>query len=339
MDNIFGSIENGVVTTDSAGIITTFNAAASIILCLPPEQVMGKHYMQAFKSLPQVRLVELLNKAHTQHEHGTIVNEPVECTIAGRQGIVSLNCYVSALRDTQGVHIGMALVIDDQTSMREAIARTEKVRRMFERYVHPSVVQKLMEDPQALHLGGETKEISVIFADIRGYTSLSASMQPHEVMHMINGYLKRMCDAIWEEEGTLTAFQGDALMAIFNAPLPQDDHASRAVRAALKMRAAVLKYQSELPEKLRVSFGFGVNTGQATVGNVGAQGRLQNYTAIGDVINVAARLQSNATDNDIYITDSTYRQISQYVWVGPALSLTVKGKPAPLTVYQLRSLR
>lgn len=334
MDNIFGSIVNGVVTTDSAGIITKFNAGAGMILALPPEQVMGQHYTEAFKSLPQVGLVPLLTQAHKEHEHGTLVNETIECTIPGRRGTVSLDCYVSALRDTQGAHIGMALVIDDQTPMKEAKA----VRRMFEQYVHPNVVRRLMEDPQALKLGGETKVISVIFADIRGYTHLSEGKQPHEVMNLINGYLDRMCAAIWQEEGTLTAFQGDALMAIFNAPLPQDDHALRAVRASWYMREAILAYQRELPEHLRVSFGIGVNTGWATVGNVGSSGRLQNYTAIGDAINVAARLQSNATDNEIYLNGSTCKQVYQRVMISSPISLKVKGKTGPLTVGRLLGL-
>src|SRR5262249_55494118 len=139
-------------------------------------------------------------------------------------------------------------------------------------------------------------------------------------------------------KGTLTAFMGDALMAIFNAPLPQEDHALRAVRAAWCMREAVRNYQQELPEELHVSFGFGVNTGPATVGNVGARGRLQNYTAIGDTINVASRLQNNATDNDIYMNNSTYRLAYRYTLVDPPLSLTVKGKTGPLTVHRLRRL-
>lgn len=346
MDNIFGSIANGVVTTNSDGIITAFNAAASYILSLPPDQAIGRHYTEVFQSLPEeIGLIPLLNKAHTEHEHGTIVNEPIECTIPGRTGIISLNCYVTSLRDTQGTHIGMALVLDDQTIIKESMAEkkrlqeeAERVRSMFEQYVHPNVVQELMKNPRALNLGGETKEISVVFADIRGYTRLSESMPPDEVMNMINSYLKIMCDAIWEEKGTVTAFMGDALMAIFNTPLPQNDHALRAVRAAWQMREAVRNYQQGLADELRVSFGFGVNTGLATVGNVGARGRLQNYTAIGDTINVASRLQNSATDNEIYMNNSTYRQVYRYALVDPPMSLTVKNKTAPLTVHRLRRL-
>ncbi|GCE24907.1 hypothetical protein KDA_03910 [Dictyobacter alpinus] len=341
MDNIFGSIANGVVTTNSAGVITTFNAAASIILRLHPNMALGKHYREAFKILPsRVGIIDALYNAQAQHEHGTLIKQAIDCKIPGRErdDIVSLNYYVSSLRDVQGTHIGMALVIDDQTELKRSEARARQVRGIFERYVHPSVVEQLIRDPMALNLGGETKEISVVFADIRGYTRLSENMRPEEVMHLINRYLKTMCDAIWEESGTLTAFQGDALMAIFNAPLAQPDHALRAVRAAWKMRMAVLAYHRSQPQEVQVSFGIGVNTGLATVGNVGAQERLQNYTAIGDAVNVASRLQNNVSDNDILINDTTFLQVQNKVHTGKPYALSVKNKSTPLTVRYLLGL-
>jgi adenylate cyclase len=335
MENIFGSIANGVITTDSTGIITTFNVAASLILNLQPEQILNKHYRDAFKALPkEMGLIPLLDSAPRQHVHGTVVNRAVDCTIAGR-GLVNLTLYVTALRDTQNEHIGMALVVDDRTELKRSEAKAKEIRRVFERYVHPNVVRQLMRDPTALNLGGETKEISVLFADIRGYTSLSEHLAPEEVMNLINRYLKIMCEAIWEEEGTLTAFQGDALMAIFNAPLEQKQHALRAVRAAWKMRQAVQKYQQEHPQERQIAYGIGVNTGLATVGNLGSQNRLQNYTAIGDVVNVASRLQSNVQDNNILINDSTYMQVYRYVQLGQPFQLSVKNKSAPLTVRYL----
>lgn len=335
MENIFGSIANGVITTDSNGIITTFNVAASLILNLQPEQIMNKHYRDAFKVLPQeVGMIPLLDSAPRQHIHGTIVNRAVECVIPGR-GQVNMTLYVTALRDTQNEHIGMALVVDDQTELKREKARAKEIRKIFERYVHPSVVHQLMQDPMALNLGGETKEISVLFADIRGFTSLSEHLAPEEVMNLINRYLKIMCEAIWEEEGTLTAFQGDALMAIFNAPLAQKQHALRAVRAAWKMRQAVQKYQQDHPQERQIAYGIGVNTGLATVGNLGSQNRLQNYTAIGDVVNVASRLQSNVQDNNILVNDPTFMQVYRHVQLGQAFQLSVKNKSAPLTVRYL----
>jgi class 3 adenylate cyclase len=339
MDNIFASIANGVITTDANGIITTFNYGASLILHLDGALVAGRHYQEVFKERPQVGLVELIGDVlaqRDQHLHGTFVPSTVDCEIPERgPGIFNLNIYVSALRDTQGTYIGTALVIDDRTELKRSEAQTKQVRRVFERYVHPNVVRELMKDPKALKLGGETKEISVVFADIRGFTRLSESMPPGAVMDLLNRYLKIMCEAIWDEEGTLTAFQGDALMAIFNAPLPQKQHALRAVRAAWKMRVAVQQYQQSEGEEKLFSFGIGVNTGLATVGNLGSQNRLQNYTAIGDAVNVASRLQNNVADNNILINDPTYLQVYRYVQTGQAFPLTVKNKTAPLTVRYL----
>jgi adenylate cyclase len=339
MDNIFASIANGVITTESSGVITTFNDASSLMLNLNKRKIIGKHYQEAFNEIPQVGLTELIQNAlknPDQHLNGTFVPSPIDCEIPGRgPGKFNLNIYVSSLRDTQGAHIGAALVIDDRTELKRSEAQAKQVRRIFERYVHPSVVQQLIRDPNALKLGGETKEISVVFADIRGFTRMSERMVPEDVMNMINRYLKIMCEAIWEEEGTLTAFQGDALMAIFNAPLPQKNHALRAVRAAWKMRIAVQQYQSEHPEEKSVSFGIGVNTGLATVGNVGSLERMQNYTAIGDVVNVASRLQNHVADNNILINDSTYVQAYKYIHAGKPFALTVKNKAEPLTVRYL----
>jgi len=337
MDNIFASIANGVITTDSAGIVTTFNGAAAKTLRMDPKSAIGRHHRDVFAARPQVGISELLQNARVQHEHGTMVTNSVDCDIPGA-GEVNLNLYVSALLDTQNNHIGIALVIDDRTELKRSDAQAKQVRRIFERYVHPNVVQQLIKDPMALNLGGETKEISVVFADIRGYTRLSESMAPEEMMNLLNSYLGIMVEEIWHQEGTLTAFIGDALMAIFNAPLLQEDHALRAVRAAWNMRRAVQKYQQDHPQEIPLAFGFGVNTGLGVVGNLGSTGRLQNYTAIGDVVNVAARLQSNASDNNILLNHATFLQVRQYVMASHLAALQVKNKSAPLEVWSLLGL-
>src|SRR5437660_8574001 len=228
MDNIFTSIANGVVTTNPSGIITKFNDAAGNILRINPISAIGSHYREVFRGLTQVGLVELLQNAPMQHEHGTIVPGSVDCEIPGR-GPVNLSLYVSSLRDAQNAPIGMALVIDDRTELKRAEAKVKDIRRIFGRYVHPNVVQQLIENPNALNLGGETKEISLISADIRGYTRLSERMTSKEMMNLLNTYLEIMVKAIWDEEGTVTGFWGDGLMAILNATLPQAGHALRRV--------------------------------------------------------------------------------------------------------------
>ena len=337
MDNIFASIANGVVTTDSSGIITTFNDAAGFILQIDSVAAVGKHYQDVFQARSQLGLIEILQRAMVQHDHGTIVPNAIDCEIPER-GWVNLNFYVSSLRDPQGAPIGMALVVDDRTELKRSEAQIKKINRIFGRYVHPKVVEQLISDPRALKLGGETKEISIVFADIRGYTRLSESLQPEQVMNLLNKYMEIMCKEIWDEEGTLTAFIGDALMAIFNAPLLQEDNALRAVRAAWKMRVAVQEYQRMQPEEQQFSFGFGVNTGLAVVGNLGSEGRMQNYTAIGDAVNVAARLQSNASDNNILLNHSTFVRVRQHVIVSQLPPLYVKNKSVPLDVWGLQGL-
>ncbi len=338
MDNIFASIANGVITTDPSGTITTFNGAAGLILQLVPELVVGKHYKTVFQHLPQIGLIELLGTAITDHENGTVVPRAFDGEIPERDGMINLSISVSSLRDTQGEPIGTALVIDDRTLLKRSEAQAKQIRRIFEQYVHPNVVQQLIRDPLALNLGGETREVSVIFADIRGYTRLSESLAPEQVMNLLNTYLEIMVKEVWDEEGTITAFMGDALMAIFNAPLSQEDHALRAIRAAWKMRIAVLNYQRTHLQDVPISFGFGVNTDRATVGNIGSQGRIQNYTAIGDAVNIASRLQSNASDNNILLNSSTLHRVRSDVRVAQMAPLYVKNKLAPLDVWCLMGL-
>ncbi|HEX6477513.1 MAG TPA: adenylate/guanylate cyclase domain-containing protein [Ktedonobacteraceae bacterium] len=337
MDNIFASIANGVITTDSTGIITKFNDAAGWILQIDPMSAVGKHYQEVFRALPQVRIVEFLQNAMLQHDHGTIVPNNVDCEIASR-GVVNLSIYVSSLRDTEGAHIGMALVVDDRTELKRSEARVKEVRRIFGRFVHPNVVQRLIDDPMALNLGGEIKEITVISADIRGFTRMSEGMASGEVVNLLNTYLDIMVKEIWDEGGTITGFWGDELMAIFNAPLSQDDHVLRAVRAAWKMRLAVLEYQRTQPQNLLISFGFGVNTGEAMVGNIGSREHMQTYTAIGDAVNVASRLQSNSSDNNILLNHSTFVRVRQHVQVTKLPPLEVKNKTEPLDVWRLIGL-
>ncbi len=338
MDNIFASIANGVITTDSDGVVTTFNGAAGLILSLVPEQVVGKHYLEAFQHLHETRIIEMLGTVVTDHENGTVVLRAIDCSIPKREGDISLIMSVSSLRDTHGEPIGTALVIDDRTELKRSEAKAKQIRRIFEQYVHPNVVDQLIRNPMALNLGGETREISVVFADIRGYTRLSESIAPEQVMNLLNNYLEIMVKEVWDEKGTITAFMGDAIMAIFNAPLSQNDHAMRAIRAAWKMRMAVLNYQRNHSQGLPISFGFGVNTDSATVGNIGSQGRMQNYTAIGDAVNVASRLQSNASDNNILVNSSTLQRVRSAVHVAQMAPLYVKNKSAPLDVWCLMGL-
>jgi PAS domain S-box-containing protein len=338
-DNIFSSIASGVITTDHAGSITAFNRAAERILRVAEATALGHSYRDVLVGLGDTTLTEMVTRAT---EHGeTTLGQVIECELPER-GEVSLRLNTSALRagDGAGEPLGVAMVVDDLTELRRSQRQAREIESLFGRYVHPAVVRQLLADPRALNLGGEIRTISVLFADIRGYTRLAEESSPHVLVAVLNRYLEILTEAIWREEGTVTMFIGDALMAIFNAPLPQEDHTPRAVRAALGMRTALEReHERTGPHPSPISYGIGVTTGEALVGNIGARERLQNYTAIGDAVNTAQRLESSATANQILLSAPAYVAVADWVHARELAPLVVKGKSLPLPAYELLSTR
>lgn len=338
MENIFASIASGVITADTAGIVTTFNRAAEGIFRLTAAGAIGRSYQEVLASIGDPSLAHILFQA-INGKAATLGHE-VTRTLPQR-GEVSLRLNVSPLRagDGQGEPLGVAMVLDDLTELRRSQRQAEEIQHLFGRYVHPAVVRQLLADSSAINLGGETREITVLFADIRGYTQLAERIAPDELVRILNSYLNILTEAIWREEGTLTMFIGDALMAIFNAPLAQPDHATRAVRAAWAMRAALQRHHAALPPGAEsVHYGIGVHTGLAVVGNIGSREHLQNYTAIGDAVNIAQRLQAGAADQ-IIISAATYADVAPHILAHALDPLVVKGKTMPLQVYQLDGLK
>lgn len=223
---------------------------------------------------------------------------------------------------------------------------TERLERrritgVFSRYVAPQVVDKLLEGGEkALRLGGARREISVLFVDIRGFTPLSEAAAPEEVVEILNEYLTLVAEAIFRYGGTLDKFIGDAAMAIFNAPLDLADHYYQAVQAAWAMKEGSYALQQKLQEKYgrNVQFGIGINCGQAVIGNIGADFRM-DYTAIGDTVNTAARLESNAKPGQILLSQAIYEQVSDRVKVTALGEIKVKGKEQGINIYQLDGLK
>lgn len=334
-ERIFDALPNGVITIDASGIITTWNTAASMLLRLNPQAMLGKHYREVFRVRPYTSLVGLLHDALLQQYQSTLVSHADGWFLAGEA--VNLRFSVTSLT-TDGRCRELVLVIEDRTEQKYLQAQTQKVQAIFELYVPPDVVDQFLRNPATLELGGETQEISVLFADIRGYTRLGEHLAPEQLIHVLNIYYEVIIPVICEEEGIVTGFQGDGLMAIFNAPLWQPDHALRAVRTAWKMRRAILAYQQTHQEDLSITFGIGVNTGTAMVGNLGARGLLQSYTAVGDTINVAACLQAHAPDNMILLHHSTFTRVRRAVKVALLASLEVKNKVKPLDAWLLQDM-
>ena len=205
-----------------------------------------------------------------------------------------------------------------------------RIDGLFRQYLSPDVAQALVDDPHRAELGGEVVEVTVLFADLRGYTSFAEGATPTEVVEMLNDAYGAAVPAVFAEGGTIVQFVGDALMAIFNAPLRQSDHAQRACRAALALQRAVAASSSER----RPGFRVGVNTGPALVGNIGTAA-LHNFLAIGDTTNVAARLQSHAREHSVVIGERTYELVRDVARVRSLGTAELKGKAAPTKVYEL----
>jgi adenylate cyclase len=216
-------------------------------------------------------------------------------------------------------------------------AAQQAIRETFERYVSPQVVERLLADPDQVRLGGVQQTITVLFADLRGYTALSEALRPDQLVDVLNGYLTVAVLAVLAFEGTISRYAGDLIMAIFNAPLPQPDHPLRAVRAALRLRRDMAAYQTTLPEHLRTEFGTGIVTGEAVVGNIGAREWL-NYTAIGDTVNLAQRLEEMACGGEILMDERTFQALNSRVRVKSRGSTPIRGRRGPVAVYSLQGL-
>ncbi len=222
----------------------------------------------------------------------------------------------------------------------EAIAK-RKIASAFRKYVAPQVVDGIMKSGQyKIALGGENRDIAVLFVDIRGFTPLSESLEPEQVVEILNEYLNLTTNSIFKNGGTLDKFIGDATMAVFNAPFDLDDYELRALRTAKDIVAGAKALEKSCMERFgrKVTFGVGVNCGEAVVGNIGCDFRM-DYTAIGDTVNTAARLESNAKPRQVLISETIYERVKDKgVKVEPIGEIPLKGKSKGVFVYQLTEI-
>ncbi|HET6211428.1 MAG TPA: adenylate/guanylate cyclase domain-containing protein [Micromonosporaceae bacterium] len=206
---------------------------------------------------------------------------------------------------------------------------------LFRQYLSPDVAAALLADPDQAALGGSVVDVTALFADLRGFTTFSEGVAPAEIVRMLNRYHGVAVPCILHNGGTIVQFVGDALLALFNAPARQPDHAARAVRAALDMQAAVERIAAGQPGWPR--FRVGANTGPALVGNIGSDA-LRGFNAMGDAVNVAARLQTLAEPGQVVIGEATRQAIGATVEVRPLGELAVKGRRQPVLAYVVTGL-
>jgi class 3 adenylate cyclase len=268
--------------------------------------------------------------------------------------VLMLTAWAGPDQRVKGLQLGAEDYLAKPFDYRELIARVEArlrakqeadrlraaqrtIRETFARYVSPQVVERLLADPTQVRLGGTEQTLSILFADLRGYTALAEALPPDQLLEVLNGYLTVAAEAVWAFEGTISRYAGDLMMAIFNAPLPQPDHALRATRAACKLRRDLNNFCAKLPAHLRKEFGIGIVSGKAVVGNIGER-RWLNYTAIGDTVNLAQRLEELARGGEILIDESTRRALGPAANVEARGVTPIRGRSEAIAVYALLNL-
>jgi adenylate cyclase len=218
----------------------------------------------------------------------------------------------------------------------QRLAREEVARANYSRFMPEYVVKELLENPDSFRLGGATQLITVLFADIRGFTSFAENEDPEKVVGLLNEYFSAMSQIIFEHGGTLDKYIGDGLMALFGAPTASPDDARNAVRAAVAMQRRIATLNPELVAAgfSEVAVGIGLHTGDATVGYIGSEQRSE-YTAIGDTVNLASRLESNTTGGQILISEATALGSGAIFPLTKRDALTVKNRVQPVEVYEV----
>jgi adenylate cyclase len=229
---------------------------------------------------------------------------------------------------------------DGFNQMVDGLQERDKLRTTFGKYMTEAVMQHLMEGK--VQLGGETLKVTIVFTDIRSFTTISEKMEAHALVGLLNEYFTDMVSVIMKEDGVVDKYIGDAIMAVFGAPVPKSDDAIRAVRAAVHMRVGLAKLNERLAARgiAPIKTGIGIHTGEVVAGNIGSDARME-YTVIGDAVNLASRLESNTKEvgADILISEDTYAEVKDKIEAKPVRELTVKGRVQPVMTYEVTGLK
>jgi adenylate cyclase len=321
MDNVFESIASGVITIDQQDQIALYNRAAERILDTPPASILRQTYAGALAALglPVEPIVEAVKK------NGDVQHAELDITVGQQKSLTTVNLTVSPLRDLRQETLGVAMVLNDISETK----RLESVRR----YLPPALVDQVRDLDAAQR--PQRRVLTVLFADVRGFSTFSENLDPETLVEIINGYFTQAVEAISYYGGLTDKFMGDAVMALFNTPLnPQRDHIAHAVRTALRIQANIAAYHERLPPEKRLYFGAGIHVGEAVVGNVGSAQR-KDYSAIGDAVNLAKRIQETARPGQILLSSAAYAAVSDWVLVEPLNPMRVKGRQALEQIYEL----
>lgn len=212
--------------------------------------------------------------------------------------------------------------------------KQEVLQNMFGRFVATPIIEQLLKNPDQLKLGGQLQPVTVMFADLEGFTSLSEQVEPELLLQILNQYHSLIVNVILNYGGIIDKFLGDGLMCLYNTPIAQDDHVDRAVKSALHIHDKLYWLHDTLPVEYRLKVNIGIHSGMAVVGNVGTD-TIMDFTAVGDTVNVASRLQAEAHGGRIFVTQNVFDSAGDYVFGKARGSIMVRGRKELVSFYEV----
>lgn len=342
-ENVFNSMTNMIVTTDATGRIYYYNEAAAQTMGLK-EGDLGRTLENAFRNaLSSKTISTIMGSLKDGNE------------ILGLEGIykreeneIDYSLNISPLKTPRGRKEGLTLLFTNQTrekELKETVQAVSEERRvikdMFARYMSQEVMTSLMESPESVKLGGDKREATVFFADIRGYTSFSEGRDPEKIIEILNEYFSEAVENVLKYRGYIDKFIGDCIMAVWGVPMASEkEDAINAVSCALAIQDLVrsAKRKFFLNDASRLRVGIGVNTGPLVAGNLGSMQRME-YSVIGDTVNLAARLESAAGPDEVIISHSTRERVGEAFKLETREPIRVKGKEKPIQIYNVLGLK
>jgi adenylate cyclase len=335
--DILRSLSNGVISTDKSGSIIAANESAKRLLGLEiDDRLEGKSIADViaikegdFTKWYQDAL-DVTDIKYSQQYY------PDRILLSSSKEQHSINLSINSIADAvDHKQVRGALVV------MEDISDEKRLKSTMYRYMTQELAEELLKLDDA-KLGGDRKEVSILFSDIRGYTTLTENLEAEEVVSMLNEYFESMVEAVFKHKGTLDKYIGDAIMAVFGSPLPLQEHAWMAVLTSLEMRQRLKEFnhQRHAVNKPRIDIGIGINSDTVISGNIGSSKRME-FTAIGDGVNLGSRLESVSKHYacDIILSDNTYKPCQDKIWARELDYIRVKGRNEPVAIYELVGLR
>lgn len=324
-ENVMQSIATGVFTTNLMGEINHVNRTAVSILNFDKEYIIGNHYGYIFESNEQV--LELIAKCELE----SVTVSASQVLLQSNDKTTNVNISVSPLLNDFNQSLGTVVALED-------LSNINKLKSTFKKYVSNQIVDQLLENEDLLSLGGQEQEATILFSDIRGFTSLSENMTPNEVVETLNDYFNQMIEIIFKYNGILDKIIGDELMVIYGVPKSNIQDSENAVLTAIEMQEKLIAFNQDRCINLKkpIKVGIGVNTGSVISGNIGSTDQM-DFTVIGDSVNLASRLCSSAEAGQIIISDAVWNKIKHLqTFKSKKLSpIKVKGKTKVISIKEI----